>query len=83
MNSTNIADDVLDIDMPFKLVLIEMIPVAKAAVGVHEGNIAKLIDVALLEMLIQSLEGVELLLLENACLLLYTDLTMSLNMYQT
>jgi hypothetical protein len=77
------ADDVLYIDMLFELVLIEMILVAKAAVGMHEGNIAKLIDIALLQMPIQGLEGIEFLLLENACLLLYADLTMSLNMYQT
>jgi hypothetical protein len=74
LRAANVAEDVLDVDVALELVLVEEVLGAELAVGVHEGDVAELVDVALLQVLVQRLERVQLLLLQHARLLLYADL---------
>ena len=72
----------LDVDVPSKLVLIEVIFVAEGAVRVHESYITKLVDISLLQMPTQSLIGVQFLLLKHTGFLFHANLTTYQQTYQ-
>lgn len=56
--AADVAEYVLHIDVSLELVLIEEVLVAELAVRVHEGDIAELVHVALLQVLAQSLVSI-------------------------
>lgn len=53
--AADVAEYMLHIHMPLKFVLVEEVFVAELAVRVHEGDIAELVHVTLLQMFAQSL----------------------------
>ena len=71
--AADVADDVLKVDVPAELVLVEEVALAEVAVGVHEGDVAELVDVSLLLVPAQGLVGVEFLLFKHAGLLIHAD----------
>lgn len=81
--TADVADHVLQIDMPPELILVEKVTTTEGAVGVQEGDVAEFVNVPLLLMSAQSLVRVQLLLLQNACLLLYANIAKSMQKYQT
>lgn len=81
--AADVADHVLQIDMPPELILVEKVTTTEGAVGVQEGDVAEFVNVPLLLMSAQSLVRVQLLLLQNACLLLYANIAKSMQKYQT
>jgi hypothetical protein len=48
----------LEVDMYSKLVLVEKVAAAEAAVRVQEGDVSELIDISLLHVLVEGLVGV-------------------------
>lgn len=60
--ATDIAGHMLQVYMDTKLILVEEIPWTKFTKWMHKRDIAELVNITLLHMPIQSLEGVEFLL---------------------
>lgn len=56
--AADVADHVFQVDMPSELVFVEKVTGAEAAVGVHEGDVAELVDVSLLLVATQGFVGV-------------------------
>ena len=53
--TADVADHVLQIDMPPELILVEKVTTTEGAVGVQEGDVAEFVNVPLLLMSAQSL----------------------------
>lgn len=56
--AADVADHMFEVDVYSKLVLVEEVSAAEAAVRVQEGDVAELVDVSLLHVLVQGLVGV-------------------------
>lgn len=56
--AADVADHMFEVDVYPKLILVEEVSAAEAAVRVQEGDVAELVDVSLLHVLVQGLVGV-------------------------
>lgn len=56
--AADVADHMFEVDVYSKLILVEEVSAAEAAVRVQEGDVAELVDVSLLHVLVQGLVGV-------------------------